>query len=77
MQTKNGCPLCVHYKWSVEFDMPTCAAFPEGLPEEIWMKGFDHRAEFEGDQGIRFQARDEEGAVRYGKVMTPFPGGPK
>ena len=33
---------------------PACAAFPDGIPEEIWLGGFDHRLEFEGDDGVRF-----------------------
>lgn len=70
MQKRNGCPLCVHYLWDVELDAPTCAAFPEGIPDAIYVEGFDHRAEYDGDQGIRFQAESEEDAEQYDLVMN-------
>ena len=34
-----------------------CAAFPGGIPDEILSEGFDHRQEFSGDNGIRFEPR--------------------
>lgn len=34
-------------------DGPTCAAFPDGIPEPI-LNGFDHRRPFPGDGGVRF-----------------------
>ncbi|MBB4772814.1 hypothetical protein [Actinomadura livida] len=37
--------------------IPYCDAFPEGVPNEIYRAGFDHRNPFEGDRGIRFELR--------------------
>jgi len=31
-----------------------CEAFPDGIPLEIFVNGFDHRREFPGDNGLRF-----------------------
>ena len=35
-----------------------CDAFPDGIPEEIFVDGFDHTQPFPGDQGIRFEAKE-------------------
>lgn len=40
-----------------EEQRPFCAAFPQGIPDEIFVQGFDHRELFEGDQGIRWTFR--------------------
>lgn len=37
--------------------IPYCDAFPERIPGEIYVGGFDHRQPFEGDNGIRFELR--------------------
>lgn len=39
-----------------------CAAFPDGIPEEIYPGGFDHRQPFPGDNGVRWELSSEEGA---------------
>ena len=33
-----------------------CAAYPDGIPLEIWKGGFDHRQEYGGEaDGLRFE----------------------
>ena len=52
------CLLCKHYRQAQDWGEPnTCAAFPDGIPEDIELGGFDHRKPFEGDRGFRFELK--------------------
>lgn len=33
----------------------TCEAFPDGVPEELMWKYYDHRKPYPGDHGIQFE----------------------
>lgn len=59
MRFQTICFECVHLSpdEGEEDTMPACAAFPQGIPDEIIRLGFDHRLEFPGDNGIRFEPR--------------------
>lgn len=50
--SNNICSECIHYKGGFP---PKCEAYPREIPNEIYYNGFDHRKEFPGDQGIRFE----------------------
>jgi hypothetical protein len=52
LQVLGMCLACIHKK-----PANACAAFPNGIPEEITWGDFDHRQEYPGDGGVRFQAR--------------------
>lgn len=39
---------------------PPCEAFPDGIPDEIYFEGFDHRQPFEGDRGLRYELEPGE-----------------
>lgn len=32
-----------------------CAAFPDGIPDEIWLGKNDHKKPYKGDYGIQFE----------------------
>lgn len=49
------CASCVRLGFDDLGLSPSCAAFPDGIPDEIWAGGFDHRKPHEGDGGIRFE----------------------
>jgi hypothetical protein len=38
----------------------TCEAYPKGIPVEILHEAFDHRNEYKGDGGIRFELNKKE-----------------
>ncbi|WP_198679447.1 hypothetical protein [Thermomonospora amylolytica] len=35
-----------------------CRAFPDGIPEDISLGGFDHRLPYPGDGGVRFRLKE-------------------
>lgn len=51
------CLSCRHYDQATPSEVggrAKCAAFPEGIPDGIWIGGLDHRKAYPGDRGTRF-----------------------
>lgn len=64
------CYRCKHFRGASPDDPPTCAAFPEEIPEEIFVglrtsadsdarTRVRHTSPYEGDHGFRFEAKSE------------------
>jgi hypothetical protein len=56
--TIGAAPMCIECKHYIEGgDEPgfRCEAFPDGIPDEIFEGGFNHRKPYKGDNGIRFE----------------------
>lgn len=56
-------PICAYCKHSFPAILigykfhNTCAAFPDGIPDEIWRGDNDHTKPYPGDNGIRFERK--------------------
>jgi hypothetical protein len=53
------CLRCKHFN----YNKPgmTCLAFPDGIPEDVIEGIVEHREPIEGDHGIRFELKDDNG----------------
>ena len=54
------CGACVHFRspFATGLDLPTCAAFPAGIPDPVYGNLTDHREAIPGDHGVRWTARE-------------------
>lgn len=59
------CLACAHYTGP-----GVCSAFPDGIPDDITLEAFDHRAPHPGDHGIRFEAVDDPELVTV--LLAPY-----
>jgi hypothetical protein len=54
-------PMCLYCKhFFKDEEGNKCKAFPQGIPREIFFEYYDHRKEFPGDNGIRFEPETEK-----------------
>lgn len=63
------CLGCKHFQ-QVSGTTGTCAAFPKGIPDAIWLNEADHRQPMSGDQGIQF-APEEPAYATYAESLFP------
>lgn len=49
------CMFCKHLTSAMQH---TCAAFPAGIPPEIWEAQNNHKTPYPGDGGIRFERKE-------------------
>ena len=48
---------CLYCRWGKAGLPPTCAAYPQGIPEAILANQHDHHHPYPGDKGIRFEPK--------------------
>jgi hypothetical protein len=61
------CFDCKHFTAGNRGRFPYCAAFPEGIPRAILHNEHDHRKEYPGDRGVRFEP--SESAIELGVIL--------
>lgn len=57
-------PICSYCKYLSLEKRKTCAAFPNGIPDFIWVGRKDHEKPCSGDRGIQFEKAQDEGSSR-------------
>jgi hypothetical protein len=58
MTTPSAPPLCVscrHRHVTTVLGVHTCDAFPDGIPDAIWVALGDHRDPVPGDHGVQYE----------------------
>ena len=69
-------PSCARYRSpfssdnTAGLDGPFCAAFPDGIPDDIWENRFDHRQPHEGDHGLQWESAGGLEFPTYALAMT-------
>ena len=48
---------CIRCRWWKAGLPPTCAAFPQAIPDVMLRNQHDHRQPYPGDKGIRFEPK--------------------
>ena len=74
MKVASQCAFCRHLTRPVARGWP-CAAFPKGVPDQIYSNKHDHREPYPGDGGIRWEPASHEAAEAWAKLQDPDPDG--
>ena len=68
------CYNCAYFRGA---ESGKCDAFPDQIPERIWLGKFRHDKPLSGDRGIRFQPRDLSEFLSISELAKIFSVSPK
>ena len=54
------CMTCKYYTDPDDYALPTCKAFPKGIPLKLLYEEVDHEKPYPGDNGIRYEPIEED-----------------
>lgn len=67
------CQACVHQHPIGDVDeIPTCDAYPDGIPWDYWGGGASHHDPDGSDSGIFFESREGPGATAIVETFISF-----
>jgi excisionase family DNA binding protein len=69
--------LCYDCNYFHAVSSRTCGAFPEGIPDELWVGTIKHDKAYPGDHGIRFKPKFPNEFLSVTKVANLFCVNPK
>jgi excisionase family DNA binding protein len=70
-------PLCYDCNYLHAVNSRTCDAFPEGIPDEIWLGTIRHDKPYLGDHDIQFKPKFTNEFLSVTKVANLFSVNPK
>ena len=68
MKVFSQCAICTHLVRPGTGHGLTCAAFPDGIPDDLYYNRHEHQQPYPGDNGIRWQPKSREAAETWKRL---------
>lgn len=71
------CDACARFRGANAQLVTTCDAYPDGIPDDIILLGYDHRRPYPGDAGLTFELDPRPAAAdhlaEYAAFLARYP----